>query len=102
MNVDRNYVMALVARGWLEPDLAARVLDDGYAAYLRRARARELAPLTYSAYRQLLELVDKLEREWRAKIQPYVDTGEPMPPLVRGLERELARQLDELDAVLGF
>ena len=102
MNVDRNYVMALVAGGWLEPGLAAPLLDDAYANYLKRARARELAPLSYSAYRQLLELVDELEREWRARVQPYVDTGEPMPPLVRGLERELARQLDEIDALLGF
>ena len=102
MNVDRNYVMALVAGGWLEPDLAASLLDDAYAAYLNRARVRALAPLSYSAYRQLLELADELEREWRTKVQPHIDTGEPMPPLVRGLERELARQLDEIDALLGF
>jgi len=102
MNVDKNYIMLLVERGWLEPDLAARVLDDAYAAYLNRARARALAPLSYSAYRQLLELADELEREWRTKVQPHIDTGEPMPPLVRGLERELARQLDEIDALLGF
>jgi len=102
VNVDKNYIMLLVERGWLELDLAARVLDDAYADYLNRARARALAPLSYPAYRQLLELADELEREWRARVQPYVDTGEPMPPLVRGVQRELARQLDEIDALLGF
>ena len=84
MNVDKNYIMLLVERGWLELDLAARVLDDAYAAYLNRARARALAPLSYSAYRQLLELVDELEREWRTKVQPHIDTGRADAPACAG------------------